>query len=793
MVRLRYLSVPDLIASAGGNPWAINQSLQRGRPAQISLLAKAFHDAGELTAEAEAAFERARKRFEDAWNGENGEHPINCAAEVQRVTESLGVQTAQIPAIAVHLERVAAILAEAQRAAAVRMRVLEGHLEILDRRLGEAGDQLLPIGLDDITGHIEHQAMDETGAALRDVEHVRDRYADMLHQLIFHLQVKDGYDSRPVIALDGIDGESPEQAERDVHAALAGDAAAAGRVNAILSSITSEQRTGKESLTSEQASVVSQLQAQQHGMSISELWTAEQRLGDQRDMIANSWQLMSNPALTFPRTDLKPGAGQGSDMVNGGEVQLPQSVQQVLEAPWSQYCDLVIGPTLARTDPTRVIADIVRHGRSSFQTNTDLDRRMIAKASDMMNATFGDSASPAEVRLRETAFDPLIADLFAAAARDHPVIHDVLTGPEHEVFLRNITHHSWHDQGKGVAALFQWTEGAAYGPEARLAGEAAAAYGSYIGTNEHELLHLPGNRTVGQANPHLVQAIARGLTPYISNIAGTSGALPEFGFPADSYGEDGDSGKLPVAKGIFSVVSTDKAASDYFNGHADHQAVVAEGTYAQALAHHAPDLDSYNANLHDAMTLRGLVNSGIHNAAQADVENHQMTEEAAQRTEYDRKKTAYELEAKAVGAVAGLIPGVGSYAGPVVGILGQAIESDFVGPQPVGAPPPTDHVLTGMSIGHADREILNAVIASGQRVAGIPQQYLIDGRVGSPDELLSRGIHVESGTYHEALSRGLIDTLTQIYGNDAGRPVMPDMYMINRYNAVIHDQNPLKR
>ena len=36
--------------------------------------------------------------------------------------------------------------------------------------------------------------------------------------------------------------------------------------------------------------MLSQLQAQQHGMSINDLQTAEQRLGDQRQMIANSWQ-----------------------------------------------------------------------------------------------------------------------------------------------------------------------------------------------------------------------------------------------------------------------------------------------------------------------------------------------------------------------------------------------------------------------------------------------------------------------------------------------------------------------
>ena len=109
-MQLRYIGIPHLIAEAGGNPWAINKSLQAGRPAQISDLAQAFHDAGRCTAESSAAFEEARRRFEASWNRENGDHPINDAAEVQRVTKSLGLQSLQLPKIGVDLENIAAVL-----------------------------------------------------------------------------------------------------------------------------------------------------------------------------------------------------------------------------------------------------------------------------------------------------------------------------------------------------------------------------------------------------------------------------------------------------------------------------------------------------------------------------------------------------------------------------------------------------------------------------------------------------------------------------------------------------------
>src|SRR5215469_14932881 len=110
---LRYISVPALIAAAGGDPWAINLSLQFGSPAQISGLAEAFHGAGRSTAEANTSFEQARRRFGAAWNHEDASHPINDSAEVQRTAQSLGAQSEQLPKIGADLENVATALAEA--------------------------------------------------------------------------------------------------------------------------------------------------------------------------------------------------------------------------------------------------------------------------------------------------------------------------------------------------------------------------------------------------------------------------------------------------------------------------------------------------------------------------------------------------------------------------------------------------------------------------------------------------------------------------------------------------------
>ncbi|HYB39909.1 MAG TPA: hypothetical protein VEF72_32100, partial [Mycobacterium sp.] len=139
-MQLENIDLAKLIAAADGDPWAINNSLQSGRPAQISDLAQAFHNAGQSTTEADNAFADARRRFEASWNRENGEHPINDSAEVQRATRSLGVQAAQLPKIAVDLENVAATLAEAQRTCSVLISTLENRLRTLDGWIGQAED-----------------------------------------------------------------------------------------------------------------------------------------------------------------------------------------------------------------------------------------------------------------------------------------------------------------------------------------------------------------------------------------------------------------------------------------------------------------------------------------------------------------------------------------------------------------------------------------------------------------------------------------------------------------------------
>lgn len=215
-MQLRYISVAALIAEAGGDPWAVNRSLQAGSPFQISQLAEAFLKAGRCTAEASNAFDQARSRFDAAWNHQNGDSPITGSDEVQRVTKTLGAQSLQLPKIGADLENIAANLAEAQKTAAGQIAALEGQLQQLDGFIGQAvemeKDPTLTAedrhALDAFISGREDDAIRDTKAALGQLQSTRDGYANSFQNAMGTLHA-DGYDLTATQA--GPDQGSAEQ------------------------------------------------------------------------------------------------------------------------------------------------------------------------------------------------------------------------------------------------------------------------------------------------------------------------------------------------------------------------------------------------------------------------------------------------------------------------------------------------------------------------------------------------------------------------------------------------------
>lgn len=210
-MQLRHLSIPLLVSEAGGDPWSIDASLQAGRPAQIAALARAFRDAGVSTGEASLSFEAARRRFEGSWNHQNGEHPINDADEVQRVTRSLGLQAAQLPKISIDLENIAAALAEAQRASAWYLAALEYDLEAVDDEFCDALADDDQCAADDLRG----DAVTETKAIVLVLRQIRDRYSAMLAPALGNLR-GEGADPAEIQGVDKLSIPWPGSSSAEV-------------------------------------------------------------------------------------------------------------------------------------------------------------------------------------------------------------------------------------------------------------------------------------------------------------------------------------------------------------------------------------------------------------------------------------------------------------------------------------------------------------------------------------------------------------------------------------------------
>lgn len=525
--------------------------------------------------------------------------------------------------------------------------------------------------------------------------------------------------------------EMRQRAEQDVQDALAGDEEAAKRVETVLNGI----KPGQE-LTAEQGSYLSQMQAQQKGMTVEEIKTAEARLGEQKHIIGDSWQLMSNENERFPKTEATVDAlDDPNNVVKGGFDQLPDSVRNTISN----------GGYDTQADPRKIqdltdITDMVRDGRRELQTGTEIDRELIRLADRRM-----DLPPPSD--------DWQVRDIFTSAGRDHQVIHDHLSGADGNDFLHDITAVPWVDKGAAAGSLFSWTNEQATGPEADIAAETAQKYANYIGSHKDELLTDRGNwgnQTLGQANPELVKALAHGLTPYMDDIASVSGA----GRDGDKFDPlDSTNSERPIAKGLFAVLGTQQDAYVEFNGAADKLGLERAHAYAEDVKNGVP-VSKHDARLLDAATLKGLVASGTAEGLHA----IGLNDAEAQKW----RGYAYDAGAKAL---------LGS--NPVTGVFSAVMKESII-----GAPPNTSTpVVPNMGADESARFVLNALMADGVPVQGIDQDYVINGHIGTPAELKGRGIDL-SDTEYEELYTNLLNNAVGVQNN-------PSETFAQKYENVI--------
>ncbi|MEN3321898.1 MAG: hypothetical protein V7643_5300 [Mycobacterium sp.] len=535
--------------------------------------------------------------------------------------------------------------------------------------------------------------------------------------------------------------EKRRQAEKDVHDALAGDRDAAKRVEEVLGRIQPGQQ-----LKPDEASYLSQMQAQQNGMSVRDLKRAEERLGDQKHIIGDSWQLMSNDDVYFPKTETKVGAlDDPSQIGKGGFEQLPESVKSVISK------EALTSPAVNAGDvnDTKAIAQIVRDGNPSLQTGTEIDREMMRLSDRIMD-------QPTNMGSQED----VVTDIFGSAGRDHQIVHDHLLGTHGDDgndFLNDVTNYRWHDDGKSAAGLFSWTNESHIGSESTIAAETAEKYANYIASHNDQLMHMPdgfSHTTLGQANPDLVRGYAHGLTPYMADIASLQSANTHDAFDI----LDPANPERPNAKGLFSVLSTDQQAYTEFNGAADKLTLEESRQYAEDVKH-GVSVSADDSRLLDAAVLKGLVASGSADAAQ---EMGLNKDDAL-----TWRKMAYTAGVAAASA------GAGPLAGPAIEGFGGAMESAIIG-TPTD---PSTPIIPNMGSDESARLVLNALLADGVPVHGV-EPYIVDGHIASLHELLDRQMPVPADT-------GYQDQLNDALNNAVGKENNPSARIAQKYEDII--------
>ncbi|MEV3903055.1 EspA/EspE family type VII secretion system effector [Mycobacterium sp. NPDC050551] len=490
--------------------------------------------------------------------------------------------------------------------------------------------------------------------------------------------------------------EAQRKAEEDVRNTLnASDPAAAAKVESVLGEI----EPGKP-LTQEQALYLGQMQSQQKGMSVDRLHEVEQKLGDHKDVIGDSWQLMSNDDVRYPKDPNAPfDPNNENETPPGSFDRLPQSVQDVLNnaGDVEQIDDSGI---LENHNDLRMISEIVADGNDKLQTGTEIDRGLLRAADAVMDSDVP-AAHASEVTQK----------IFEAAAPDHQIIHDHVLGThgsDGQDFLHDVNHMPWNDDGKAAGSLFSWTHDNELEPD--IAAATAAEYARYLGGDD-DLMDIAG-QTLGEYNPELVKAYAHGLSPYVGDIAGVDGD------DGDLFDDvDGSNSERPIAKGVFSVLSTQEDAYIEFNSAADAAAVERSLSWATDVKNGVP-LSENDSRMADAAILKGLVAAGAADAA------HEMQQNAAEAQQW--RATAYKTGIEALSGLAGPI------GGPVASTFGAAMENSFVG-QAIDTSTKT---VPDMKPDEAARFAANALLATGALTPDdVDRTYLIDDKLASREEL----------------------------------------------------------
>ena len=525
--------------------------------------------------------------------------------------------------------------------------------------------------------------------------------------------------------------EAKKRAEEDVKKTLEdGDQAAAARVDDVLGSITPGQ-----DLSSEQKAYLDQMASQQADMSVDDLTLAQDKLGDHRNVVGDSWQLMSNDDVKFGEPD------ENGNLRPGSFDRLPESVQKAISISNLDY-----PATEVERRQIEDVADIVRNGDAKFQDGTELDREMIRLSDRLMDQ------SPVN--------ESTVRDLFTSAGRDHQIVTDHMVGHQPNLgdpnapgtvpydynsddFLNDIATTGWSDDGKDAASLFSWTNEEAHGPNADIASAAAERYAQFLGEHSGGLMEIDNafgqTDTLGQVNPELVKGMAHGLTPYMADIANVEGGANDNFQPLD-HGKDSQDRNL--AKGVFTVLGSQVDAYREFYGAANEMALEKSYEWANNVKDGVP-VFAHDSSMNGAASLKALMDHGTAEGLKTiGMDANEMT---------DLKKSVYNQ------AVDSLSAAGGPY-GKAIGFMGGALEDSFFGN---GSDISGD--VVPMYADESARFATNALLAVGVEVPGTEgfQVQDVDAngqpyqRLMTNEEMEAKGIYLTPDAYGGQLNEYL--------------------------------------
>jgi uncharacterized protein YukE len=573
------------------------------------------------------------------------------------------------------------------------------------------------------------------------------------------------------------DGMSPTekiQAEQDVRALLSGDKDAAARAAEVLKGI----EPGRE-LSPRESSYLSQLQAQQYGMTVDDITTAEGNLGEYRGVLSNSWQLMSNDDVYFSRTPTNqgPGALDAGDRKAGGFDQLPQSFQQNLNREGiDSFPDRLFDPMSDRIENANnvaAIADMVSHGDKTLQQGTKLDDALLDWSRETLHyepSVVGSLSIGDKIDDYCVASDNALADVFNAAGRDHQAVSAELASSTGQQFLTDLHTHAWADTDQTAAnqqsthSLLAWIgdEARSTNPEiADRAGQAAQALATNL-SDKHDLYINPDSAfgaspSTANLNPALIAADAVALEPYQEALVGQPG-MP--GFDAPGEPENGD---LKAARNIFAVIDSDHNtnAAASFNAAAQEKVLAHQQAFAEAAAE-KPIADTPEGDLRRAGYLLGVINGGAEEAAI----QHGLQAEQQQKAIYDIKKAGLDFLLGDQLPATDRVPGYE--------LSRDTLETAILGSNPDGKVEP--EFFPEYSSEHGIRATYFQVAQSvgiTPEAPEIPAQFFDGDRLKPPDQIPQDQLGIYSTSLQNYLAQRGFDSLggnfDQFYEDGAGK------------------------